>query len=514
MSEDVDKLRQERDLYLALLRLGTAEQLDAFLHDALHQVSELAGATQGYLELRGQRELEEESWHCHFGFSDAELDAVTERISSGIIAEALATGETVMTPAAFLDPRFSTRQSVELGKIGAVLCSPVGMDARLGVLYLHSGADRGSFSETDRDRVELFARHLAPFADRLITRKAQDDALDPTSDIRSQIAADRMVGRSDALAGVLRQIALVAPLDVNVLLTGPTGCGKTLVAQVIHDSGPRAEGPFVELNCATLSADLLESELFGAKKGSHSTATQDTPGKVAAAEGGTLFLDEIAELPPASQAKLLQLLQTKQYFTLGSNKPVTANIRLISATNAALEQAVSEGRFREDLFYRLQVLPIAIPGLNDRRDDIPDLCEGLGARICQTHGFNMLPISAAARAAARMADWPGNIRQLENSLEGAIIRAHAEGAGEVERGHLFPNAINSAGDSQSELGWTDATRNFQRDFLLETLRGADWNITQVARQLGLARSHVYTLISSLEIKRGEGERATPRSETG
>ncbi len=501
MSDELHRLQRERDLYFRLLTLGTAETLDAFLEEALALVCELAGADQGYLELRGEVSGEQETWRIALGFSDAEVDDVQTTLSTGIMAEALSSGQTVVTPAAFLDPRFKSRGSVKLGKIAAVVCAPIGTDAGLGVLYLHSstasGKDGQAFSESDRERVEIFARHVAPFADRLLTRRERDNTADATLPYRDTLRADMLVGKSPVLAEVLKQISLVAPLDVNVLLTGPTGSGKSLVARVIHDNGPRSTAPFVELNCATLSSELIENELFGAHAGAHSTASHASQGKVRAAEGGTLFLDEIAELPLESQAKILHLLQTRQYFPLGSNQPVPANIRLISATNTPISEAMRDGRFREDLFYRLQFLPIAPPALTERLSDLPALCDQLIERACRQHGLRRLGISRSARNAIRVAEWPGNVRQLAHALEAAAIRAGSESLQEIKPEHVFPSV---PANSTRKLTWGEATRDFQRHFLLEALDHSEWNMSEVSRNLDLARSHIYSLINSLEIK--------------
>lgn len=497
MPSDLDRIRQERDLYLRLLTLGSENHLDSFLKEALALVAELAGADKGYLELRGQHQLENETWRIASGFSDSELDDVRTEISTGIISAALSTGKTVVTPAAFLDPRFNMRGSVQLRKIGAVLCAPIGANDRLGVLYLHTVADGKAFSDEDRERVEIFAKYLAPLADRLLVRKELDSSTDATAPHRKSLRADALVGRSQALANVLKQVALVAPLDINVLLTGPTGSGKSLVAKVIHDSGPRCSGPFIELNCATLPPELLENELFGSARGGHSAAAKaPIPGKVQAAEGGTLFLDEVAELPLESQAKLLQLLQTKQYFPLGNNQPVVANIRLISATNASLTEAVRAKRFREDLLYRLQVLPIELPSLSNRVEDLAVLCEQLLERTCSKNGFGRLGFSRGARLAIRHAEWPGNIRQLDNLLQAAAIRAVGDGAAEITRAHVFPEIEL---EEPLMLNWNEATRKFQRQLLVDSLEECDWNVSEVARKLDLARSHIYNLINTLAV---------------
>ena len=497
---DLELVRQERDLYRRLLTLGDQTDLDPFLRDALALIVEVTGAQQGYLEVRDPDI--EEAWSLSHGFSTEEIGDIQGAISSGIIAEALATGTTIQTHAALLDDRFRERASVQAGQIEAVLCSPIGGDAALGVVYLQGRGRPGLFEPEDKERAETLARHLAPLSDRLVVRKRSNE--DATAELRAKYQVKDIVGTSPALARSLEQGMLAAPLDVNVLLTGDSGTGKSQMARVIHENSPRRGGPFVELNCGALPEKLIESELFGAMKGSHSEARQNMEGKVAAASGGTLFLDEIAELPFDSQAKLLQLLQSKTYYRLGANKPTQADIRLIAATNADLQTAVDEKQFREDLFYRLNVLPVHLPTLAERKQDIFPLARGLVERVCERNGLSILDLSPAARQALATADWPGNVRQLENAVEAAAVRAHGQAAREIGVAHLFPDrAATSAGSEpdETELSFQEATRRFQCDLLTRTLEDTNWNVSETARRLDLARSHVYNLIKAFSLER-------------
>ena len=502
---DRSQLRRERDLYLQLLKLGAQEELGPFLKEALTLVVELAGAHQGYLELHEDEEgAAPPRWWISHGFSADEIAGVRAAISQGIVAEALATGRTIVTPSALLDPRFRDRGSVRLGRIEAVLCAPIGEDPPLGVVYLQRREQPGPFPEEDRARVEIFARHLAPLADRLLARRRQVEAADPTRAVRDTLRLQGIVGRSPALATLLGQVALVAPLDVSVLLTGDSGTGKGQLARAIHDNGPRATGPFVELNCATLPEALVESELFGALPGAHSTPTRRVEGKVAAAEHGTLFLDEISDLTLPAQAKLLQLLQSKQYFPLAGTRPLSADIRLIAATNTDLLAGVRAHRFREDLFYRLQVLPLRVPSLAERRDDIRELAAHFCASACERYRLPRLTLSRGALRALEAAEWPGNVRQLAHAVEAAAIRAAGAGALRIERTDVFLEASGAAGEGRTRLTFQEATRRFQAGFLRESIEDTGWNIVETARRLDLARSHVYNLIRAFGIERTRG----------
>ncbi len=500
LESEILRLRQENDLYIRLLDLGRQDGLDPFLREALVLMTDVVGARQGYLELRDDTNGSTVEWSASHGFSPQEVEHVRAAISRGIISRAIATGQTIITPSAISDPRFEDRESVVMHGIGAVLCAPIGVDPPRGVLYLQGRRATGVFTEEDRARAETFARHLASFVDRLLTQQRIQTRTDPTSALRQSLRLDDVIGRSEALAAVLKEVALVAPLDINVLLTGESGTGKSQLANLIHDSGPRAKYPFVELNCAAIPVTLLESELFGAMPGSHATATRRIEGKVAAADHGTLFLDEISELSIDAQAKLLQLLQSRIYYPLGATKPVHADVRVIAATNTDLETAVSERRFREDLLYRLQVLPIRVPTLAERREDIPELAAYFCETACRRHRFPHLRLSHNAVRAAVEAVWPGNIRQLANCVEAAVIRAAGEGASQVEARHLFPDDKRPEASGE-HVTFQEGTREYQKKLVTETLNATGWNVQETARRLDVARSHLYSLIRAFGLTR-------------
>jgi Nif-specific regulatory protein len=495
---DPDKIRRERDLYRCLLDLGGVEDPETFLREALALIVAATSAQRGYIEL--QDDQGETRWWIAHELTGEQVDQVRRAISRGIVAEAIASGQVILTPSAMLDPRFGGRESIQVGRIEAVLCAPIGVARPQGVLYLQDESTH-TFSDEDRACAETFGRHLGPLVDRILLRHADTAVDDPTAPFRAKLRADGVIGRSRELAAVLEAAAQVAPLDVNVLLSGESGTGKSQIARLIHESGPRARGPLVELNCAAIPEALVESELFGAMPGAHSTATGRVAGKVAAAEHGTLLLDEVGELTPAAQAKVLQLLQSREYFPLGGTKPVRADIRLIAASNADLEQEVAAKRFREDLFYRLQVMPIRLPTLSERRADIVPLAIHFCERDCERHGLPALGLSPGSRRALEASDWPGNVRQLANVVEVAVIRASSEQATQIEPRHLFPQRTQEQGGLADQISFQEATHRLQADFLRDALTKYDWNIQETARRLDMSRSHLYTLIQSFGLGR-------------
>jgi len=268
---------------------------------------------------------------------------------------------------------------------------------------------------------ELLARvgtHIALRREIEAHRRSRSTIQYLMEEIRSD--RDAMVGESPALRRVLEQIAQVAPTDSTVLIQGETGTGKELVARAIHERSPRRERALVKVNCAALPRDLVESELFGHEKGSFTGATQQRRGRFELADGGTLFLDEAGELPLESQAKLLRVLQEREFERVGGTRSLRADVRLIAATNRDLHARVAAGSFRADLYYRLNVFPIVVPPLRERRDDIPGLVRHFAARAARRLGRALEGISPAFVERASAYDWPGNIRELENALERAV----------------------------------------------------------------------------------------------
>ena len=499
----LEQLRGERDLYKALLDLDRADRVDTFLQDVLALLVTIAGARVGYIELRDLHgDQKEPRWWSIRGSAAADVEKIRRTLSRGVIAEAIASGRTVATASAIDDPRFRDNASVQENRIEAVLCAPIGATVPIGVVYLQGRERAGAFLGEDCARLESISPHLTVLAERLIMREGRKP--DSTRDVRNRLRVDGVVGRSPAMAEVLKQVALLAPLEATVLLTGPTGTGKTQLARVIHGNSPRMSQPFLEINCGALPENLLESELFGALPGAHSTANRRIEGKIAAAEGGTLFLDEIGDLTLVAQAKLLQMLQSREYFPLGSARPVRANVRVIAATNLDIKAAVAEKRFREDLFYRLNVVSIQMPPLSQRTEDIPELVEFLCVKACEGHGLPPVRPTSEALVAAQGVEWPGNIRQLANDVAAAAIRAVAEGSTKLELKHLFPGT-NRNDDAST---FHAATRVFQSQFLRRALEDADWNVIEVAQRLDLARSHVYNLIRAFGLGRADASRAS------
>ncbi|TQF16893.1 sigma-54-dependent Fis family transcriptional regulator [Myxococcus llanfairpwllgwyngyllgogerychwyrndrobwllllantysiliogogogochensis] len=496
------RFARERDLYLAVLRVLDAPSPLQPLQDVLTCLVELADAQRAGLELYGESSVARREWSLFHGCSELEREEIRALTSRGIVASTIAAGKSVHTAHALLDARFASSASVKAQRLEAVLCVPLG--GRLpGVLYLEGKRGAGPFSEGLVQLAESVAHFLGTASERALLQRGGDKE-DPTRPFRERFQLEDIIGRSPGLAHVFAQLAVAAPLDVTVMIGGPSGTGKTQLAQALHVNSKRRLGPFVELNCAAVPEGLFESEFFGAFPGAFPGARR-TVGKVEAAEGGTLFLDEIAEIPLAAQAKLLQLLQSRQYFPLASPKAFKANVRLVAASNANLEQLVRERRFREDLFYRLNVLSVRMPALAERREDIVPLVEALVERLAEENGLPRLRPSPACFAACELAEWPGNVRQLRHRLEAALIRASAEAASFLEPRHLF-EGMEAQG--MAPVSFHEATRRFQRDLLRRELDATDWCVSDVAQRLDLTRQHIYNLMKAFGLTR---DSQTPES---
>jgi two-component system nitrogen regulation response regulator NtrX len=326
-------------------------------------------------------------------------------------------------------------------------------------------------------------------------------------ELRSEVASRyEIVGASFQVRQVLERIERVAPTDARVLITGENGTGKELVARAIHRLSQRAERPFVEVNCAAIPSELIESELFGHIKGSFTGAVSDRAGKFEQADGGTLFLDEVGDMSLAAQAKVLRALEQGVVTRVGGSKPVAVDVRVVAATNKALPAEIEGGRFREDLFYRLNVVPIQVPPLRERRDDIPMLVRHFVERTARME--KVAPRRFSDEAVRRLTglDWPGNVRELRNTVERLLILS----GGDEIRGEDVDLLVGSGGGA-SGLGaellaaetFGDFKEHAERAFILQKLRENDWNVSETARKIDMPRSNLYKKIEKYGMVREE-----------
>jgi len=346
---------------------------------------------------------------------------------------------------------------------------------------------------------------------RLLTKNALEKKGLFSKDYEKRYQFDNIIGNSDRMKEVFRLIEKVAPTSGTVLIRGESGTGKELVARAIHNKSQRKNKRFVAVDCGAFPPTLLESALFGHVKGAFTGAISTKPGFFEMANGGTLFIDEIADTSPDVQGKLLRALQEREFIPVGGTEVKKVNVRLISATNKNLKEMVQQEAFREDLFYRLYVVPIVLPTLRERIGDIPALAHHFVEKHCEQQNKGMMTISSAAMKCLVDYDWPGNVRQLENTIERAIITTD----GDTIRPEDLPLSVRSksisagvasipksSGDLKTVKKQLrdDATKKVERSFLIEALKRNDWNVTKAAKDVGMQRTNFHALMRKHDIR--------------
>jgi DNA-binding NtrC family response regulator len=315
------------------------------------------------------------------------------------------------------------------------------------------------------------------------------------ADLKGREEMARIIGRAPAFREALATLQQVAPVKSTVLLTGESGTGKEVFANALHRASPRAEGPLIKVHCAALAEGLLETELFGNEKGAYTGAIRSRKGRFELADGGTIFLDEIGEIPLATQVKLLRVLQEGEFERVGGTETIRVDVRIVAATNANLNLAVSEGRFREDLFYRLNVITIEVPALRDRAEDIPLLVQHFLEKYTQLTGKKLKGIEPQALDRLQQCDWPGNVRELENTIERAVVLAAgdritvADLASKAEPGPLLATIPFRVGQSLGDL---------EREAITRTLRAVGGDKDAAAKILGIGVATLYRRLKEME----------------
>jgi two-component system nitrogen regulation response regulator NtrX len=326
-------------------------------------------------------------------------------------------------------------------------------------------------------------------------------------DLREQLGrAQQIVGTSALMEALRRQIAIAAPTNGRVLLQGENGAGKELVARAIHDLSARRERPFVEVNCAAIPEELIESELFGHERGAFTGAVSRRRGKFEMADGGTLFLDEVGDMSLKTQAKVLRALEEQAFERVGGKDTIRVDVRVIAASNQDLRELIGHGRFREDLFYRLAVIPVEVPPLRRRPEDIPLLVAHFVQLFSAENGKRPKTVSVEALAYFLAYDWPGNVRELRNMVERLVIMSPRDVIGPEDLPPPLrpPEAGAAPEDAQRDKTLKEARESFERAFIVAELRAQHWNMTRTAERLGIERSHLYRKLKAYGITAPRG----------
>ncbi len=463
-------------------QLMSSEGLDQLLERLLDTVLELTGAARGLvlmidsssdepgaLEVRTSRNVTAKDFR---GGDDS-------GISDSIVKQVIATKRPVIVSDALTDTTFSQSESVIALKLSSVMCAPLlSRGEVIGALYVANDEIKSLFERRQLDLLTVFAGQASLLlTNAMLVTALRADNLKLESELGDKRFGE-IIGSCASMLEVFRKLQKVAATDISVLISGETGTGKELIARELHRRSDRNEGTFVTVNCGAIPENLMESEMFGHVKGAFTGAVASRGGKFQQADGGTLFLDEIGELTPQLQVKLLRALQEKTVTRVGDSRPEKIDLRVVAATNRNLEEMISEGTFREDLYYRLNVVNLWLPPLRERGDDVFIIAKALLSKHGDDLNSPVKGYSPAALAAIRKYPWPGNIRQLENRIKKALVLC--------DKTLLSPEDLDLGEDSAEPLLPLErAKEEFQRKYVLDALERNNGNRTQTARDLGV-----------------------------
>lgn len=473
-------------------RLSESLDLKTVLKPILHLIAEHMDILRGTLTIlnrtKGEIAIEEA-----YGLRPEEQAKGRYRMGEGITGKVIDTGQPIIVPNIANEPLFldrtESRRHVDKKDI-AFICVPIKIGSEaIGALSADRLHHEGMSLEEDVRLLTIIASsisqavRLRQLAQEEIERMMEENQR-LHDQLRTRYGMKTIVGKSKGMQAVYSLIEKVCRTNATVLILGESGVGKERVAQTIHYSSNRADRPFIKVNCAALPESLIESELFGHEKGAFTGATMARKGRFEAAESGTIFLDEMGDLPLPLQTKLLRVLQEKEFERIGGNRTIRANARIITATNKDLEALIREGRFREDLYYRLNVFPILVPPLRDRKTDVMLLTDHFIQKYAKEHEKKITRISPAATDMLMAYHWPGNVRELENCIERAIILCVD---GVIQGYHLPPNLQTNEPEGHDKATGTlkDAMAAMEREVIVEELRRARGNMAKAARSLGV-----------------------------
>jgi transcriptional regulator with GAF, ATPase, and Fis domain len=482
----------------ALLKISrvvhSISDLDQLQKQILELIFEVVPAERGAILLYGKGD---EKFSSLFGRPEPAQGSEPMRVSRTITRQVMDQGVAILGADVPGSGGLSGVDSLVSFKVRSLLCVPLTVFRKvLGCIYLDTTSSGARF---DRDHLELVTSIAGISAVALENARRLQWLEQENQRLVSEInLRHNMVGESAAMKEVYHFLSRVAPTESTVLVGGESGTGKELVARAIHRNSPRANRPFVAINCAAIPEGLLESELFGYERGAFTGATAQKKGRLEMADGGVVFLDEIGELAPALQVKLLRVLQEREFERLGGSRPISVDIRLIAATNKDLAAAVRAHAFREDLYYRLNVVSIILPRLRDRREDIPVLAEYFVTKFAAKSKVKARKISPEAMAGLINYRWPGNVRELENAIERALVM----GVSDSVRPEDLPESIveKELAPGTHEAKYHLAVTQLKKHLILKALEEAKGNYTEAARTLGVHANYLHRLVRNLDLR--------------
>lgn len=504
-----DLLEKELEAIYKVSRvLGKSLDLERTLSEVLSILYNEMGLAHGIVTISDmdQTEVKISAIHGDEEWLKKEANGIRYRSGEGVVGRILASGADIVLGRVSSEPSFLHKLDIydyNLPFIGVAINGPD--NSTIGVLAAQPGSPEQEFLPELTRFMQMVANLIVQniqlansVADKQKNLVEERDEL--RREVRGKYSFDQMVlGRSDSMRKVFEQVKRVGKWDSTVLIRGESGTGKELIASSIHYNSPRSNKAFVKLNCAALPENLLESELFGHEKGAFTGAIKQRQGRFEQADGGTLFLDEIGEISPMFQAKLLRILQENEFERVGGNKTIKVNVRIVTATNRNLEAGVEEGTFREDLYYRLNVMPIILPPLRERLEDVPDLTEFIVKKLAKQQGRELKITEGAVRTLMNY-DWPGNVRELENCLERASVMCEQGtidldviSLSGIEQTTLMPSRINVP-----EVDLNDHNLD-ERERVTAALEQAGWVQARAARLLGMTPRQIAYRIQTLNI---------------
>ena len=493
-AKTLEALNSYRKLFEFSEKLLAKYDLSELLDALMDSVVAITNADKGFLILLEGNELRVKVAR---NLKRENLADALQQLSDSIVEKVVKTKKAVIVSDALHDQEFSNAMSVMSLKLSSVMCVPLLERGNLlGVLYVGNDSVAQLFDESHLEVLTIFAAQASLIIRNalLVNELKLDNKL--LSEQIEQMKFGDIIGSCAAMQEVFKKVQKVATTDISVLITGETGTGKELIAREIHRRSARSKGPFVTINCGAIPESLLESELFGHVKGAFTGAVANKPGRFHAADRGTIFLDEIGEMPLNLQVKLLRVLQEKVVVRVGENRPEPVDIRILTATNRTLEEEIKHNRFREDLYYRLNVVNIHLPPLRDRGEDVMVIGKYLLHRYSQEFGGMVKGLSPNAVIAIRKFPWPGNIRQLENHIKKACVLA--------DKALLGPEDLGLTADVlPAILPLSDAKEKFQREYINQVLELNNGNRTKTARDLGVDPRTIFRHLEKEED--GEGE---------
>ncbi|MCX8116847.1 MAG: nif-specific transcriptional activator NifA [Desulfobacterota bacterium] len=483
------KIKELTVLYQISQLIGSNFDCQKVFPDILETFHTHLGMSRGTITLLNPLTQELEIRAAH-GMTEEEIGRGKYLVGEGITGKVVETGEPMVVPQIGKEPLFlnRTKSRENLTKSDtSFICVPIKNGSNvLGALSVDRLFKEEISFEEDVRLLSIVAAMVAQGLkiQQMVEEEKKQLLFENTTlkeKLKERYNLFNILGTSQKMAEVFQMIEKVANKDVTVLIRGESGTGKELVANAIHYNSPRASKPFLKLNCAALPGNLIESELFGHEKGAFTGATEQRIGKFERADGGTLFLDEIGTLHLEAQAKLLRVLQEKEFERIGGNRTLRVDVRILAATNKNLERAIEEGTFREDLYYRLSIFPIFLPPLRERKTDILLLADFFIDKFNQKHKKKVRRISTQATDLLIQYHWPGNVRELENCIERAVLLCTD---GVIRRDHL-PHSLQGGERSNpvAALSFEDSIKNFQKELIIDALKKSRGNMAQAARLL-------------------------------